>query len=83
MTMHSPATVPIFVAVSSSIYWFLLSHRGELSFLHFCICWRDSAVLSGYLFRQWPACVRVPNWQNVLGVSAVVSRVWNSVHFRV
>ena len=50
-------------------------NRGELSFLqpvHFCICWRDSAVLSGYLFRQWPACVRVPNWKNVLGVSAVV-----------
>ena len=50
---------------SSSIY------RGELSFLqpvHFCICWRDSAVLTGYLFRQWPACVRVPNWKNVLGV---------------
>ena len=46
---------------SSSIY------RGELSFLqlvHFCICWRDSAVLTGYLFRQWLACVRVPNSEN-------------------
>ena len=43
---------------SSSIY------RGELSFLqpvHFGICWHNSAVLNGYLFRQWPACVRVPN----------------------
>ena len=30
------------------------------------------AVLMGYLFRQWPACVRVPIWKNnVLGVSAV------------
>ena len=48
------------------------SYRGELSFLqpvHFCICWRDSSVLIGYLFRQWPACVCVPNWKNnVLGV---------------
>ena len=42
---------------------------GEFSFLqpvHFCICWRDSPVLSGYLFRQWLACVCVPNWKNVL-----------------
>ena len=34
------------------------SYRGELSFLppvHFCICWRDSAVLSGYNGRR--ACV--------------------------
>ena len=50
---------------SSSIY------RGELSFLqpvHFCICWRDSALLTSYLFRQWLVCVHVPNWKNVLGV---------------
>ena len=25
---------------------------------------RDSALLTGYLFRQWMACVRVPNWKN-------------------
>ena len=58
---------------SSSIY------RGELSFLqpvHFCICWHDSAVLTSYLFRQWPACMHVPNWENVLGVSAVIRCVW-------
>ena len=45
----------------------IIGYRGELSFLqpvHFCICWRDSAVLTGYLFRQWPACVHVPNWKN-------------------
>ena len=50
-----------FVISSSSIY------RGELSFLqpvHFCICWRDSAVLTGHLYRQWPACMCVPNWKN-------------------
>ena len=44
-------------------------HRGELSFLplvQFCICLRDSVVLTSYLFRQWPACVRVPDWKNVL-----------------
>ena len=29
-------------------------------------CLRDSAVLTGYLFRQRPACVRVPNSKNVL-----------------
>ena len=55
---------------SSSIY------RGELSFLspvQFCICLRDSAVLTGYLFRQGPVCVRVPNWKNVLRVSGLVS----------
>ena len=43
--------------------------RGELSFLqpvHFCICWHDSAILTSYLFQQWPACVHVPNWKNVL-----------------
>ena len=42
-------------------------YRGELSFLqlvHFCICWHDSAMLTGYLFRQWSACVHVPNWKN-------------------
>ena len=26
----------------------------------------DSAILTGYLFRQWPVCVHVPNWENVL-----------------
>ena len=49
-------------------------YRGELSFLqpvHFCICWHDRAILNGYLFLQWLACVHVPNWENVLGVSAV------------
>ena len=55
--------------------WFLHSiYRGELSFLqpvHFCICWRDSAILISYLFQQWLACMHVPNWKNVLGVSAV------------
>ena len=59
---------------SSSIY------RGELSFLipdHFCICLRDSAVLTGYLFRQGPACVHVHSWKNVLGVSGVVSFAHN------
>ena len=53
---------------SSSIY------RGELSFLqlvHFCICWCDSAILKGYLFQQWLACVHVPNWKNVLRVRCV------------
>ena len=58
---------------SSSIY------RGELSFLplvQFCICSRDSAVLTGYLFRQWPACMHVPNWKNVLQVSGVVRCVY-------
>ena len=54
----------IFFIGSSSIY------RGELSFLqpvHFCICWRDSAVLTGYLFRQWPACMRVMKRWNCAG----------------
>ena len=48
--------------------------------VHFCICLRDSAVLSGYsyLFRQWPACVRVPNC-HVLGVSAVESDVYGDI----
>ena len=58
---------------SSSIY------RGELSFLqlvHFCICWCNNAVLTGYLFQQWLACVCVPNWENVLGVNAVIRCVW-------
>ena len=53
---------------SSSIY------RRELSFLqpvHFCICWCDSAILTGYLFRQWPECVRVPNLKNV-GVHIII-----------
>ena len=48
---------------SSSIY------RGELSFLslvQFCICSRNSAIFTGYVFRQEPVCVRVPNWKNVL-----------------
>ena len=52
-------------------------YRGELSFqqpVHFCICWRDSAVLTSYLFRQWPACVSVPNWKN--NVAQVVRCVW-------
>ena len=35
-----------------------------------------SAVLTGYLFRQWPACVHVPNWKNVLQVSNLVRYVW-------
>ena len=63
----------IHIISSSSIY------RGELSFLqavHFCICWHDSAVLIGYLFQRWLACMHVPNWKNVLGVSAVVRCVW-------
>ena len=37
----------------------------------------EVGVLSSYsyLFRQWPACVHVPNWKNnVLGVSTVC--VW-------
>ena len=58
---------------SSSIY------RGELSFqqqVHFCICWRNSAKLTSYLFRQWLACMCVPNWKNVLGVSIVIRCVW-------
>ena len=33
--------------------------------------------INSYLFRQWPACVRVPNWKNVLGVSGVVRCVWH------
>ena len=62
----------------SSIY------RGELSFLqpvHFCICWCNSAILTGYLFQQWPVCMHVPNWKNVLGVSAVIRCVpnWKNV----
>ena len=43
-------------------------HRGELSFLqpdNFCICWCDSAILTSYLFRQWLACVHVPNWEKL------------------
>ena len=49
---------------SSSIY------RGELSFLqrvHFCIC---SAILTGYLFRQWLACMHFligkMSWESAL-----------------
>ena len=60
-------------ACSSSFY------RGELSFLqpvHFCICWHNSAILTSYLFRQWPAYMCVPNWKNVLGVSTVIRCVW-------
>ena len=58
---------------SSSIY------RGELSFLppvQFCICSHNSAVLTGFLFRQGPACVHVLNWKNVLRVSGVIRCVW-------
>ena len=62
---------------SSSIY------RGELSFqspVQFCICSRDSAVLTGYLFRQGLACMHVPNWKNVLRVSGVISFAnWKNV----
>ena len=64
---------------SSSIY------RGELSFLppvQFCICSRDSAVLTGYLFQQGPACVHVPNWKNVLQVSGVVRCVWHFANWK-
>ena len=77
--MGGGSYLPVVLISSSSIY------RGELSFLqpvHFCICWRDSAVLNGYLFRQWPACVCVPNWKNnVLGVElrpiANSTKRWN------
>ena len=58
---------PLLFSISSSSI-----HKEELQPVHFCICWRDSAVLNGYLFRQWPACMHVPNWKNVLGVSTVV-----------
>ena len=54
-------------------------YRGELSFLppvQFCICLHDSAILTSYIFQQWPACVHVPNWKNDLGVSGVVRCVW-------
>ena len=52
-------------------YFFRYIGSSSISFLppvQFCICSRDSAVLNGYLFRQRPACVRVPNWKNVVGV---------------
>ena len=58
---------------SSSIY------GGELSFLqpvHFCICWHNSAILTGYLFQHLPACVHAPSWKNFLGVSTVMRYVW-------
>ena len=48
--------------ISSSLY----IYRGELSFLqpvHFCICWRNTAILSSYLFQQWLACMCVSNWK--------------------
>ena len=51
------------------LYWHFpeqLRDRGELSFLspvQFCICLRDSAILTGYLFQQGPACMHVPNWK--------------------
>ena len=59
--------------------------NGELSFLppvQFCICSRDSPVLTGYLFRQLPACVRGPNWKNVLRVSGVVRCVWRFANWK-
>ena len=62
-----------FLISSSSIY------RGELSFLqpvHFCICWRDNAVLTGYLFPQWPACVCVPNWKRCRKMCMVTSATY-------
>ena len=37
---------------------------------------RGSAMLSGYLFQQWPVCMHIPNWGNVLGVSALARCVW-------
>ena len=82
ITEHRILVPPLY---SSSIY------RGELSFLqpvHFCICWRHSAVLTGYLFRQWPACVCVPNWKNnVLGVelrrqTPITIKNVTSIHYK-
>ena len=35
--------------------------------VHFCICWCDSAVLTSYLFRQWPACMCVPTLEKCPG----------------
>ena len=64
---------------SSSIY------RGELSFLplvQFCICLHDGAILTGYLFRQGPACVHVLNWKNVLQVSGVIRCVWHFANWK-
>ena len=58
---------------------------GLVSFLppvQFCICLRDSALLTSYLVRQWPACVRVPNWKNAMQVSGVVRCVWHCANWK-
>ena len=47
-------------------------HFANWKNVQFCICSRDSAVLTGYLFQQGPACVHVLNWKNVLRVSGVI-----------
>ena len=75
----TPSELHLLHIGSSSIY------RGELSFLplvQFCICSCGSAILTSYLFRQWPACVRVPNWKNVLGVSGVIRCVWHFANWK-
>ena len=39
----------------------------------------NSAILTGYLFRQWPVCVRVPNWKNVLCLCVWRFANWKNV----
>ena len=39
----------------------------------------DSAILTGYLFRHWPACVHVPNWKTVLCLCVWHFANWKNV----
>ena len=39
----------------------------------------NSAVLTSYLFQQWPACVYVPNWKNVLCLCVWRFANWKNV----
>ena len=57
----------LFVLSTSYCQYIGNCHRTFLS-VDIYMMKHNSAVLTGYLFRQWPACVHVPNWKNVLQV---------------